>query len=62
MEPFSLPPIGTREFFVAGNTSPLVHVLSSPLVHVAGNFAGKNSPLVHVAGNFMFWGVRLSMF
>ena len=24
---------------------------NSPLVHVAGNFAGKNSPLVHVAGN-----------
>ena len=31
--------------------SPLVHVLGSPLVHIAGNFAGKNSPLVHIAGN-----------
>ena len=45
--------------------SPLVHVLGSPLVHIASNtsplvhilgsplvhFAGKNSPLVHVAGN-----------
>ena len=37
---------------IAGNFSPLVHVLRSPLVHFAGNFAGKNSPLVHVAGNF----------
>ena len=56
MEPFSLPLIGTREFFVAGNTSPLVHVLGSPLVHVAGNNSPLvhvlRSPLVHVAGNF----------
>ena len=44
MKNFSLPLIGTREFYVAGNTSPLVHVLGSPLVHVAGN----NSTLVHV--------------
>ena len=34
--------------YIAGNNSPLVHVLGSPLVH----FAGKNSPLVHFAGNF----------
>ena len=39
--------LGSPLVHVAGNFSPLVHVLSSPLVHVAGNF--------------MFWGVRLSM-
>ena len=43
--------LGSPPVHVAGNISPLVHVLSSPLVHIAGNFAGKNSPLVHVAGN-----------
>ena len=44
--------LGSPLVHVAGNISPLVHVLSSPLVHIAGNFAGNNSPLVHFAGNF----------
>ena len=40
-----------------GSTAHCIHeccrqLLGSPLVHVAGNFAGKNSPLVHFAGNF----------